>query len=429
MFRKFLIISSILVSGISNAQIGPVGPGDGIILQPQLGVVLDFLTGNPATQTCTTAPNGGLMDLGTYTRGTTAYNDWGSDLPSSITQCSSGNARFNLRGYIAEPQTFNEVTQSETMDNAAWAAANVTVTANSTTAPNGTVTAETLAGTANGGLITSTAVVSANSIYTASVYAKVASGTQAFDLVYFDNTGSTTRCSVTGGVATTQWQRFQCTDTTAVTVSHNLLLRIYPGQTTGTGTIIAWGAQLEVSNYATTYAPTTTVRLAHNTDVLWFQNPMGTTELNSGYGWCVATDYTPPPTTNDWALAALTQGLWEMSSGTHNTANNAEAYVKSAGTMSLDVRDTTNTIRTFNVTKPSTGKHRVAWCIDQTGTTGVTMYLDGASQSVSNTGTGTAIQSAMPTRLYYGILTSSSAAGGTVANLKVSRYHTVGASL
>jgi hypothetical protein len=44
----------------------------------------------------------------------------------------------------AEPQRTNLLLQSEEFENAVWTAANLSVTANSTTAPDGTIAADTL---------------------------------------------------------------------------------------------------------------------------------------------------------------------------------------------------------------------------------------------------------------------------------------------
>jgi len=70
----------------------------------------------------------------------------------------------------------NREVQTQTFDNAAWTKNNVTVTANSTTAPDGTSTADTLVETASGAIsreLSSAVAPVTGTIYNVSIYAKV----------------------------------------------------------------------------------------------------------------------------------------------------------------------------------------------------------------------------------------------------------------
>lgn len=92
----------------------------------------------------------------------------------SVTRATTAT-RVNSAGLV-ELVPYNLVQYSEQFDNAAWSLNNATITANQTTAPNGTLTADTL--TANGvsgfhRLIQTTTVrLTTNSTYTTSIYAK-----------------------------------------------------------------------------------------------------------------------------------------------------------------------------------------------------------------------------------------------------------------
>jgi hypothetical protein len=66
----------------------------------------------------------------------------------SFTRASNGT-RINSAGLV-EVCPWNLIEQSETFDNASWVKGNLSVTANSTTAPNGTTTADTLTTTSVG---------------------------------------------------------------------------------------------------------------------------------------------------------------------------------------------------------------------------------------------------------------------------------------
>jgi hypothetical protein len=117
-----------------------------------------------------------------------------------------------------------------------------------------------------------------------------------------------------------------------------------------------------------------------------------------------------------------------MSDGGHNVANNAQAYIKSGGTMAMDIRDNSNALNTYNVSGAlSAGSHRITWCQD--GANNITNYLDGVAKTVTMADAGTGIITTVPPRLYLGILTSSSACGGQISNVVVSRLATYGASL
>jgi hypothetical protein len=69
--------------------------------------------------------------------------------------------RVNSAGLV-ELVPYNLVTYSEQFDNADWSVQDATITPNSTTAPNGTLTADTFTRTANTGFLYSTNPLSLN---------------------------------------------------------------------------------------------------------------------------------------------------------------------------------------------------------------------------------------------------------------------------
>lgn len=155
----------------------------------------------------------------------------------------------------------NILVQSENFTTT-WTTSNISaITSNSQTAPDGSTTAERLATSSSGGYVqqdTSTAVSATT--YTFSVWVKSSSGTQTFDM-RIDGTTTGTG-TVATHTATTSWQRFSVTqDVTAFT--GNVRVRLFPGGTAGSGTIDAWGAQLEASTVSNAYAYTTTGALTN----------------------------------------------------------------------------------------------------------------------------------------------------------------------
>ena len=217
----------------------------------------------------------------------------------SFTRASNGT-RVNSAGLV-EVCPWNLVEQSEAFSNTAvWNVLNgASVTANTTTAPNGTTTADTLTFSTN---VSSnvyafcSAPVGANVV---SVYAKVASGTKQFRL-RVDLPGGTTSSNFT---ATTEWQRFEFAVTTTTA---NLVFYIINDSVGVAGDLYIWGAQLNIGSTAKPYFPTTD-RL--NVPRLTYQN---------GGGGCPSL-LLEKQSTNVLTQSNVLTGV----SGTTATANNA----------------------------------------------------------------------------------------------------------
>jgi hypothetical protein len=156
-------------------------------------------------------------------------------------------------GLIEKVRT-NLILQSQTFDNASWNKLNsATVTANTSVAPDGTTTADTLTLTTNISSSIAQAITTISEL-TFSVYAKVASGTKNFRL-RFDSPSVISSSDFT---ATTTWQRFTFTATT--TGSGNVYII---NDSTGTaGDLIIWGAQVETGDIATDYIATTSAAVS-----------------------------------------------------------------------------------------------------------------------------------------------------------------------
>ena len=195
-------------------------------------------------------PTNGNGDL-TWTRTSTAIRTNSSSLLESM---ATGVPRLSYMygscpSALLEPQRTNLVLRSEEFDNASWLKlGGSSVTANTTTAPNGTLTADTLSLTTNpSSSVAQSISFATTTTITISVYAKVASGTKDFRL-RTDN--PTTTQSFT---ATTSWQRFSMTATPTGNTSAYVI-----NDLAGTaGDLFIWGFQVEVGAYPTTYIPTT----------------------------------------------------------------------------------------------------------------------------------------------------------------------------
>ena len=177
--------------------------------------------------------------------------------------------------------TRNLLTYTEQFDNAAWSKQATTVAANSTTAPDGTVTADTLVeSTANLGHVASRAVTAITALYVFSVYLKKGSGSTAPNWLQLYtggvsaqyasfNLGAGAVGSVAAGSTATitsvgnGWYRCTLSFTPSLDGSVSVAIAFtnntdtttrglsYAG--TATSDVFIWGAQLETGSTATAY--------------------------------------------------------------------------------------------------------------------------------------------------------------------------------
>jgi hypothetical protein len=185
--------------------------------------------------------------------------------------------RFDFDGSgvtSVEPIATNLLLYSQEFDNAAWVKSGSTITANTTAAPDGTTTADTLTG--NG-------VLGAHSILqvqaasadgkTFSVYLKA--GTNNFAQIFFDNTGvpfanfdlstgslGSTGSSVTATITSAGDGWYRCVVYTSSSLATNPRIGLVTSSTaarsesnTLSTDIYLWGAQVELSATATAYMP------------------------------------------------------------------------------------------------------------------------------------------------------------------------------
>lgn len=228
----------------------------------------------------------------TFTRATTATytNSSGSIASAAIDapRIDYGPVTLACKGLLIEEARTNLLTYSEQFDNAAWTADGSTVTANATTSPDGTATADNINSTGANWRVTRNLTTASSTSYTFSCFIKKNSSTLVrlevdstggadpttfFGVQFNLDTGAST--SVASGTPTNiamvaypnGWYR--CSFTYLTSSTHNAsFVYLYGGGAYGSaGQTYYWGAQLEAGSFATSYIPTAASQVTRAADV------------------------------------------------------------------------------------------------------------------------------------------------------------------
>lgn len=186
------------------------------------------------------------------------------------------------RGLLVEEQRTNLLLQSAAFDNAAWTPANVTVTANAASSPDGGNSAELITSSASAGYIyptnTSLLASAGGGSFTFSVYAKTGSVSSftmligtiegnfsgAFDLSAVTASASGTNTTANIVAAGNGWYRCSVTKTS---LANQAYAELQIGRIASGATIYLYGAQLEAGAFATSYIPTGASTVTRSADV------------------------------------------------------------------------------------------------------------------------------------------------------------------
>ena len=212
-------------------------------------------------------------------------------------------------GLLIEEARTNLLTYSEQLGigAGAWPTANVSITSNSTTAPDGTLTADTMTAISTGAFryINQALTLTNGVTYTLTVYLKYKTAryvwllgeTSSDAFAIFDlltGTAGSVSAGVTRSITPAGNGWYRCTATFTVssaTASQQVGFGlsdtdtvVSPSATAGIDTFL-WGAQLEAGSFATSYIPTVASQVTRNADVAtmtgtnfssWYNQPEGT---------------------------------------------------------------------------------------------------------------------------------------------------------
>lgn len=371
-------------TGIFNAYALRVTADGGIT---EAGQCVDAVTG--------LLLNASLLLIPSGYKGGKLYAEIPTNGNGDLTWTRGGDGfRTNASGLI-QRVPWNLLQQSETFSNATWTKSATTLTANTTVAPNGTTTADTLIeNTANSShqIFQSITNVNGSTPYTAMIYVKenasrnvairIQDGAFTYGQVvvtYNLNTGALISQVATGNAVIVSTSATLTNGYYLIAVSFTINLSTsfrydilmvngtsnsYTGD--GTSSIVIWGAQLVEGTTAQTYLPTT--------DRLNFPR------LSYMYGSCPAVLLEPQRTNLGLWSEDFSQSTWTKT----NTTVTANTTTSPDGNTNADsVVNTTASAQHFilqNVSIASNGTYTTSYFIKPLGsTTTATIWLLNAS--------------------------------------------------
>jgi len=271
-------------------------------------------------------------------------------------------------GLLVEAQRTNLWLWAADFDNVAWTKTNLTVTANSTAAPDGTTTADTLAATGADGDVAQAVTIVAGRGVAVSVYAKA--NASSFLRLRLNDGTNTVECwfnlaagtvgANTAGAGTLLFSQktivadpngfwrcsLEVTSTTVTTVTGSA----GPAAANSTApanadSIFAWGAQLEAEatlTNATSFIPTTSATVTRNADNLVLPVTAAQVPLDRG---TMVFEWTQR------SVPAVTGGASLVFGGIANTFANT-IYISRHGSTALGVTYISNSVGGNSVSRP-----------------------------------------------------------------------------
>jgi hypothetical protein len=197
------------------------------------------------------------------------------------------------RGLLIEESRTNLIRRSEEFNVSPWGAnAAMSITPNSVTAPDGTLTADTVTNSvASANFLIQAVSVVAGSTYTLSFYARSGTATSTIARIFNDTSGGQfASIDYSSLTSSSEWRRISLSFTIpAGCLSISIRIR----NDDGVGSVHLWGAQLELGSFPTSYIPTTTTALTRSADVCSITGSNFSGFYNQSEGTMLANAFTP----------------------------------------------------------------------------------------------------------------------------------------
>ena len=226
---------------------------------------------------------------GTYTDSAGVIQTAATDVPRFDHNPTTGESL----GLLVEEARTNLLLRSEAIATSPWFAnANTTLSNNTGEVlnPAGGSTATKVAVSGGFGAFGQGAVLTA-AIHTGSIWLRCATGTISAQLIVYLAESPFTNIGTTNVTITTSWQRFNVVTSTATAASYNFQIN-----NIAVGTVYAWGAQLEVGSFPTSYIPTTTAAVTRSADVASITGSAFTSFYNQTEGSFFCSTFAPKGT-------------------------------------------------------------------------------------------------------------------------------------
>lgn len=358
--------------------------------------------------------------------------------PANVARVGCEDTAATKCGILVEPDRANLALQSEVLNNVAWTATNVTITADQCVlpiGPAGTTTLESLVSTVNTGTVAQAVTVTSSvGPHTVSGYFRATTGTQTGTIGMTFGTGNATSCTCIrsdGGTCTTGTStatgfaygsfttaaavRMMLTCSTTLAATAVTAFATGGQYLTSTGTVCGGAMQFEQgSPYATSYIATAGTAVARTADAVSAVNPLAS--INPG-SWCTEATATPE---NTRAWSPGVDNFPFVAGYGANGATNTSRYFTASGSNSFFVHDASGTSKSIVVADgfAAGSTHKIAF-----GASAGSLKLlhDGVSVG-SETGVGTGLITTWPASVTVGAPSDGTHFfGGWIRDFKVWR--------
>jgi hypothetical protein len=354
-------------------------------------------SGYKASKLYSVLPTDGSGDLDVV-RATTATRVNSSGLIESV---ASNVPRLDYTNgscpsILVEPQRTNIALRSQEFENAYWDKFNTTITANNTTAPDGTNTADKFVETTANNFHSMDSTFTAGiGIHTATIFAKIGERrylrlniteiTPAVDYTALFDLQTGTLLSNSSGVTANitsfidGWYKISVTSPALVggQVRMALLMQTTTSSTPqsylgdGTSGIYIWGAQLEAGSYATSYIPTTSESVTRNADVI---SKTGISSLIGQTEGVVFVDY-------NYQQRSELQVIFSLQGAT--TASFLEIYNTTSNEIFFGIYNGGTIQASFTTAAQAAGRYKIAFAYKAND---FAIYVNGVQAHTDNSG-------------------------------------------